>query len=365
MRIFSTGMFIHLWNSWKQSSETTTCDDIKPLTTSILKPIEVSITSMLDVYLDRMIERSERIERIHEQSRYPSFISFISFISVGTSVYIVIQYINHTSYGSLFSLTTQYKHNLYTLFIQSYSTYQPMFMDTFYTIAYHAMSVYTHIQHYTDKTIKWSCSFLGSLYQSCLANTIEQYASSWKITLPNCLLSESTQMQYRMNEQEYIANYPWIVVMYHPHKKEWYETSHASFSDLTYEYTTNQTHIRFILYRVNYESIVIYRRFITLENAVQWYNQWKTEEEAKQDVIKNYREEHPFLQLTPRSSNYNWKEQVKPFAVKGNMVLDKDFVEWCLHNQEDSTIDDHYPLDYIDCNINMGSIEATTHYVVK
>lgn len=240
-------------------------------------------------------------------------------------------------------------------------------MNAVYSALYFGMSIYTHVAEFVRKSARTTQRIICSVYQSTMAPSIERLANYFNFQLPACLQTIKMRQQDRKHKLTQIEEFPWIAVMYDSEKDKWFESEHTAVIDIMCaydEYNHNVVALKFVLYRVFYKQMTIYRRFADIEKAYQWYSQFDDKEQAKKDVVENYCEEHPFIQLTPRSTDYDWKHRVKPFSVKGNMILDKDFIHWCLQDTGD-TVDDHYPFNYIDSSVSMGTIDSSQHFVVK
>lgn len=281
--------------------------------------------------------------------------SFLSLISFGVGIY--------SPYISSFSMET----------IQS----------SMYSCLYQTASVYTRCSSVCEKitTIGKNIVYQGYQY---IAPTVEKIAVYMEWTVPQWLQSERTQQEWEELRVKLIQEYPWVGV--YSTSTNWYTSTYKTLHDLFLSnHPTQTTHptqphqndkevLRFILFRVlkdnvdhrNHQDNLIYRRLNSMDEAEEWWEacayQYDT---AKQNILDDFIEEHPFIQLTPRNKDimYDWRDKIKPFSVRNNRILDKDFIEWCL-SSEDHTIEDHYPLDYIDCDINMGKIHDTHHVIV-
>lgn len=274
--------------------------------------------------------------------------SFLSLVSFGIGIY--------SPYTSSFSMET----------VQS----------SMYNCLYTTASVYTRCSSVCEKitTIGKNIVYQGYQY---IAPTVEKIAVCMEWTVPHWLQSEKTQREWEEIRVNLIQEYPWVGV--YATSTTWYTETYKTLHDLFISNQSNESYsdkgvLRFILFRVvkdnldqniDYENI-IYRRLNTMDEAEEW---WETcayqYDTAKQTILDDYIEEHPFIQLTPRNTKivYDWRDKIRPFSVRNNRILDKDFIEWCL-SSEDHTIDDHYPLDYIDCDINMGQLHDTHHVIV-
>lgn len=251
--------------------------------------------------------------------------------------------------------------------------YRPNFMETIQNSIYHCL--YQSASAYTQcSTVCERCTVLGKTivykgYQH-IAPYVEKIATYMEINLPYWLQSERSQEEWREINSNLIQQYPWICVYSTPTK--WYKETCKELNIISNE--NSEGILRFILFRIikdddineSIDNFIIYRRFNTLTDAELW---WKScdyrYENAKDNILRDYIEEHPFIQLTPRNNNiqYDWRKTIKSFSVRNNIILDKDFIEWCIDSEE-HTIDDHYPLDYIDSNINIGQIHENSHVII-
>ena len=246
--------------------------------------------------------------------------------------------------------------------------------NSMYNCLYNSASIYTQCSSVCEKITYAGKNIIHRGYQY-VAPYVETVAVYMEIQIPLWLQSEKTQEEWREISSNLIKEYPWIRV-YSTYTK-WYKETCKHLDDPSND---EQGSLRFILFRIlkdvdntengeSRESIdnrIIYRRFNTIDDAESWWVSCeRTYTTAKQDILHDYVEEHPFIQLTPRNRNidYDWREKIRSFSVKNNMILDKDFIEWCLDSEE-HTIDDHYPLEYIDSNINIGQLESMNHVIV-
>lgn len=249
-----------------------------------------------------------------------------------------------------------------------YSPYLSMdqIPDCVYGCMYTSLSAYTRCTSLCEKLTHFTKSVVYVGYQY-VAPSVEWVARTMDIPVPDWLQSEETRREWIAVKNQLVHTYPWVGIYSSP--DGWEKKPYKTLDTIHTEDTSSST-LRFVLFRVlrdgeKGETPCIYRRFNTLDDARTWNTRYPEYEQAKEDVLSNYVEEHPFLELTPRNRNisYDWRETIRPFAVKGNMILDREFIEWCLHAEE-HTLHDHYPITYIDSNIQMGQLGDTHHVIV-
>lgn len=312
------------------------------------------------------IEEAIMMDTIHSvhsgQSTSPNVyllcFSFLSLVSFGVGIY--------SPYTSSFSM-------------ESIQTYM-------YSCLYTTASMYTRCSRLCETITALGKRIVYQGYQY-IAPTVEKIAVCMEWTVPHWLQSESTRREWEEIRINLIQAYPWVGV--YATSTTWYTETYKTLHDLFLSNQSNQSiqsnqpysdkgALRFILFRVLKDNVdqsinqnidydnIIYRRLNSMDDAEEWWEACSYQyDTAKQNILNDYIEEHPFIQLTPRNTKivYDWRDKIRPFSVRNNRILDKDFIEWCLFS-ENHTIDDHYPLDYIDCNINMGQLHNTHHVIV-
>lgn len=241
-----------------------------------------------------------------------------------------------------------------------------------YSSAYNVIRWYTTISHKWNTITNASLNSIknGHDVLSTYTEKIGCYFTE-KDRLPWWLVSKGTrELREQQNHDEYtqyIQQFPWLFIY---KSNNYYHTKeYEELKSLENEIESIQPDIYFILYRTLHKNDhLIYRRFNSYNEATQWYARFSTTHEANQSLREMHTDKSPFIQLTPRETNdIDWKTKLKPFHIKGNIVLDYPFIEWQLQEYSDNAknIHTHYPIEYIDSMANMGTIEQHQHYEIK
>lgn len=271
--------------------------------------------------------------------------------------------------------------------------------DSLYSCLYSTMSWITHCRTWCDAVYSAVSSTTYTLYQY-IAPYVETIAEWTNIPLPSWLHSEYTQQTAQASYEEYVKDSPFgVVIRTETHKiHSVFVNAFPYLHEVAITHRDNGTPVLFYLYRIlNDEGKVVYKRFDQWEHLETWWNSCMDYEDARDHILEDYQDHHEFIQLTPRNTsayaNHDWRETLRAFSIKGNKVMDQDFIEWILHdyesgsgssgsrlnthnthNTEDmdtpysfqyrmNTLDNHYPITYIDHRVKMGKL-TPQHYVV-
>jgi hypothetical protein len=210
-----------------------------------------------------------------------------------------------------------------------------------YSTAYRLIEGYTYCTHYMQPLTSRIVQGWETIKQ-----TIEP-VTTYFFRDQDCLLSRETREARERSEQETNREYPWIHVTFHD---KCVETRYKTLANIPYVDCP-----QFIVYHVSFPQ-TMFKRFETIQQASQWISsQNKPIHEAIHD---EYYHLPAFIQIEPHKSRKNWREIVKPFQLKNNVVLDELFVQW----QTDEPVEQLFPIQFIDADIKVGQIERTQHY---